>query len=379
MKPFDDSIPEEIEPQLTTLISILRRASAGPVQMTPDEQTQLIERASQRLLVTEQTASTSEEQAVQPAESTASMSQKKATVRPVVLRRGDRVVRFANVLAAVLLIAAITGFSFLLFHHRQGPIVGTPPPPTHFPANMVTVFSDAGGFEMTLSLTPGPYFISELVAVQISLTNQTQKTANVGIPFVGSACGYVTGVQVTGEDTPQFVIPIPMDHSCPFFVNSTPIKPGQTLTSVKYLPLTNSGHLTLTAGTQFYNKVISQSLYSFPKQIASPLDGHWPTMSIDVASKVPANRTISYTRVGPRVFINAPQPVQYLYSVFCSDYNNDGGGTGTGNYGWQALTKNVVGEPGCPGKNVQWAFAFGLPGYGIVQGKVTFPGNSPNP
>lgn len=101
-------------------------------------------------------------------------------------------------------------------------------------------------------------------------------------------------------------------------------------------------------------------------------------MQIDVASKVPADRMISYHRVGPRVFIDAPRPVQYLYAVSCSDYT-DQGGTGTGNFGWQALTKNVVGEPGCPGKNVQWTFAFGLPGYAIVQGNVAFPGNSPNP
>ena len=235
---------------------------------------------------------------------------------------------------------------------------------------------------MTLSLTPGPYFLSELVAAEISLTNSTQKTAYVGFPFVGSACGYITGVQVTGEDTPQFVIPIPTDHSCPAFVNSTPIKPGQTLTVLKYLPLTNGGHLALTAETAFYTSTPQQSQFPFPKQVSSPLDGHWPSMGIDVASKVPGNRTISYHRVGPRVFIDAPSDaqhlVQYLYGVSCSDYSGPGG-TGSGNFGWQALQKNVVGEPGCPGKNVQWTFAFGLPGYGIVQGNVAFPGNSPNP
>ena len=286
--------------------------------------------------------------------------------------------RFANVLAAVLVIAAIIGASLLLFQHHQAQTIGnTPgliPPPS---AGMTTVDSSAGGFEMTLSLTQGPYFLSELLAAQISLTNHTDKTAYVSYPFVGSACGYVTGIQVTGEDQPQFVIPIPTDHSCPAGDSDTAIKPGQTLTVVKYLSLTNRGHLTLTAETEFYSST-TRSPNRFPKVISSPLDGHWPAMSIDVASKVPANRMISYHRVGPRVFIDAPRPVEYLYSVFCSDYN-DQGGTGTGNFGWESLTKNVVGEPGCPGKNVQWRFAFGLPGYGIVQGNVTFPGNSPNP
>lgn len=380
MQPFDDSIPEERESSHAVLVSMLRRAAAGPVQLSGEEQAQLLARARQRLQSPDLTGTTSDEQAAQPIGAIDSIPPKKTAARPFVIRQGSRVVRFANVLAAVLLVAIIGGLSLLLFRPHQGPIAGSLPPSTQPspPVGMTMVASSAGGFEMTLSLTPGPYFLSELLAAQISLTNHTDKTAYVSEPFVGSSCGYVTGIQVTGEDNPQFVINISTDHSCPLSFNDTAIKPGQTLTAVKYLPLTNSGHLTLTAETTFYSSD-SQSRGLFPKQIASPLDGHWPAISIDVASKVPANRTISYHRVGPRVFIDAPSPVQYLYSVSCSDYNNDGGGTGSGNFGWESLTKNVVGEPGCPGKNVQWRFAFGLPGYSIVQGEVTFPGNDPNP
>lgn len=376
MQPFDDSIPEEREASHATLVSMLRQASPAPVQFTADEQAQLLERARQRLQSPDPASASSEEQAARPTGTTGSMPPK--PIRPFTVRQGNRAVRFASMLAAVLVIAAITGASLLLFQHHQAQTIGNPPGLLPPPIGMMSVDSSAGGLEMRLSLTPGPYFLSELLAAKISLTNHTDKTAYVGSPFVGSACGYATGIQVTGEETPQFVIPIPTDHSCPFFVNDTAIKPGQTLTVVKYLPLTNGGHLTLTVETEFYTST-RQSQNPFPKQISSPLDGRWPTISIDVASKIPANRMISYHRVGSRVFINAPQPVQYLYSVFCSDYNNDGGGTGTGNFGWESLTKNVVGEPGCPGKNVQWKFAFGLPGYGIVQGNVTFPGNDPHP
>jgi hypothetical protein len=381
MKPFDDSIPEEIESQHTALVSMLRRAYPRPVQLTSEEQAQIIERASQRLLLPDQAVSTGEHQAVQPVGAIDSFPLKKPVANSPATRRGRSITRFASMLAAVLVVAAITGASLLLFQQHNSKTTISIPNPGAQPGNRVTAFSAAGGFEMTLSLTPGPYFLSELLAVNISLTNSTQKTAYVGIPFTGSACGYITGVQVTGKDTPEFVIPIPTDHSCPAFGSSTSIKPGQTLTVLKYLPLTNSGHLTLTAETAFYTST-PQSQYPFPKQISSPLDGHWPSIQIEVASKVPAGRTISYHRDGSRIFVNAPtdarHQLQYLYSVFCSDYTGQGG-TGTGNYGWEALQKNVVGEPGCPGKNVQWAFAFGLPGYGIVQGSVTFPGNSPNP
>lgn len=382
MKPFDDSIPEEIETQHVALLSMLRRAYPRPVQLTSDEQAQIIERASQRLLLPDQAVSAGEDRVVQPVGAINSIPLKKSASNPSAARRGRRTTRFASMLAAVLVVAAIIGVSLLLFTRRPQEVVTSLPQSTPIgPIGKVGIVSEAGGLEASMNITGGPYFLSELLAADFSLTNNTDKTLYVGIPFVGSSCGYVTGIQVTGEDTPQYVIPIPTDHSCPGFVNSTQIKPGQTLTVRKYLPLTNSGHLTLTAETTFYT-LTPQSQYPFPKQISSPLDGHWPSMQIDVASKIPANRMISYHRVGSRVFINAPTDaqhlLQYLYGVYCSDYT-DQGGTGSGNYGWQALQKNVVGEPGCPGKNVQWTFAFGLPGYAIVQGKVTFPGNSPNP
>jgi hypothetical protein len=379
MQPLDDSIPEEREPSNAALVSMLRQAASHPVQLSAGEQEELLERAQQRLLSTGQASPIDNEQRFQPAGTTGSIPLKQTATRPFTNRRGrSRLIQFASMLAAVLVIAAITGASLLLFQHRQAQKTASTPTSIQPPSGMVTVKSSAGGFEMSFSLMPGPYFLSELLAAQISLTNHTDKTAYVGLPFGGSACGYVTGIQVTGEDNPQFVIPIPTVHSCPFSINDTAIKPGQTLTVVKYLPLTNSGHLTLTAETEFYSSAF-QPPYQFPKQIGSPLDGHWPTMSINVTSKIPAGRTISYHRVGSRIFIDAPRPVQYLYSVYCYDFNNDGGTTGTGDYGWESLTKNVVGEPGCPGKNVHWAFAFGLPGYGIVQGSVIFPGNDPNP
>lgn len=372
MKPFDDSIPEEIETQHIALVSMLRQASLRPMQLTTEQQARIIERASQRLLSNDQAVAGDRDEAEQAIGIVGSNPIPKP--HPFAVRRSRRITRFASMLAAVLVIAALISASLLLFQHRQAQTIGV-----HPPANMVTVSSSAGGLEMLLSLTPGPYFLSELLAADISLTNHTDKTVYVGIPFVGSACGYATGILMTSAGGPGYSISIPTDHSCPPIANSTSLQPGQSLTVQKYLSLTSSGHVTLTAEAEFYTAARQPQKNLFPHSAPNPLEGHWPSIQIDVASKVPANRMISYHRDGTRVFINAPSPVQYLYSVSCSDYNNDQGSTGSGNYGWQALQKNVVGEPGCPGKNVYWAFAFGLPGYGIVQGNVTFPGNSPNP
>ncbi len=365
MKPFDDSIPEEIETQHATLVSMLRRAYPRPVQPTSDEQAQILERASQRLLLSRQAVSADEDRVVRPVGTIDSAPLKKLAAHPSAARRGRRITRFASMLAAVLVVAAIIGASLLLFQqHQTETAIGTPYPSSR-PANMVTVFSEAGGFEMTLSLTQGPYFRSEMLAAQISLTNHTDKTAYVSYPFVGSACGYVTGIQVTGEDTPQFVIPISTDHSCPPIFNDTAIKPGQTLTVRKYLPLTNSGHLTLTAETTFYSST-PHPPDRFLKQISSPLAGHWPTMSIDVAAKVPANRIIALQRDGSSITVDAPtnsqDPLVYLYGVRCGDGF-------TGDFGWYPIATNKVNAPGCQlAGGVHWTFAFGIPGYAIVQG-----------
>ncbi len=50
MKPFDDILPEEKEPQHEELITLLQRAYRKPVIVTPDEQAQIIARVRERLM-----------------------------------------------------------------------------------------------------------------------------------------------------------------------------------------------------------------------------------------------------------------------------------------------------------------------------------------
>src|ERR1700692_1556866 len=105
MKPFDDSIPEEIETQHAALVSMLRRAYPRPVQLTSEEQAQIIERASQRLLLPDQAVSTGEHQAVQPVGAIDSFPLKKPVANSPATRRGRSITRFARMLAAVLVVA----------------------------------------------------------------------------------------------------------------------------------------------------------------------------------------------------------------------------------------------------------------------------------
>src|SRR5579863_2234185 len=168
MKPFDDSIPEEIEPSHAALVSMLRQASSTPVQLTAEEQAQLIERANQRLFSNDQAGSISEEQAVRPIEAVGSIPPKKPAARPFAIRRGNRVVQFASMLAAVLVVAAIISASLLLFTHRPQQ-VGTSLPRSApvGPVGKVTIASEAGGLEASMEITGVPYFLSELLQVDL--------------------------------------------------------------------------------------------------------------------------------------------------------------------------------------------------------------------
>src|SRR6202030_3862599 len=99
------------------LVSMLRRASARPVQLTSDEQAQLIERANQRLLLTDQAAPAAEDQIPQPAGIADSIPLRKPMTHPFALRRGRRMAQFTSMLAAVLVVAALISASLLLFRH----------------------------------------------------------------------------------------------------------------------------------------------------------------------------------------------------------------------------------------------------------------------
>jgi hypothetical protein len=280
--------------------------------------------------------------------------------------RRTRVIHMLNSLAAVLVLGAIVGVSLLLFSHGPHSEPGT----GGTGETTLAAQSSVGGLEMSLSLTSGPYFLSEMLAADISLTNHSTTTYYVGIPFAADPCGYTSDITVTGGGAPYYQIPISTDHSCPAGTSGRALKPGQTITTRKYLPLTASGHLTLTAETTFLIKKVDNG-FDFYTSVSSPLDGHWPTAHITVNSSIPADRQLSFKIQGTRVTVTAPQGVQlpllYLYGVSCQDFH-DTGTTGTGNYGWESISKNQVSVPGCPGKNVQWMFAFGAPGYATVVG-----------
>lgn len=333
MKPFDDLLPEEMEPAQHDLLAALQRVSRQPASADPAEQEQLVARVRERLLRADQEGRLKEE---------VSLPRRRATIP-----------RFLNSLAAVLAVAALIGASLLLFAHRPlasttigasagdfGP-VGTP----------ATVPTERGGLAASMRLTPGPYFLSELIAVDFSLTNYTLTTFSLqGVP-VATPCDPALFTQMAGGGPPHYTLPVHQFIDCPF--SMTELKPGRAITIRQYVTLTDSGQVTLTEGARFLTTKVDTSGNQFTTNGPSPLDGYWPAASVAVSAHIPPDRELSFRQEGARVIVSAPPWAQshllYLYNISCQDFQGPGG-TGSGDVDWRPLSTNAVSEPGCPGK-----------------------------
>jgi hypothetical protein len=379
MKPFDDTdtIPEEMESQHQELLALLPHMYHSPAALTAAEQEQIIGRARERLLDTDASRGREVIEEVAPVQSSempgTTLSGQALPPKPTRKRRRTRLLRLVNALAAVLVVGAIIGASLLLFSHRPqshpGQLISNPPNSAGV-GPLITVRTQIGnGLEMSMSLTPGPYFYSEMLGVVLSLTNHTATTFYVGIPFGIDACGYTSGVVMTGGASPDYVLPL-TDHSCPPLANGIVLKPGQTLTTHKYMVLTRKGDVTLTAKTYFQSTIFD--VKGNPISVATPisLNGHWPSLRVQVSSVIPANRQIQLSvksKGGPvhGVIIIAPPAARghlvYLYDFRC-------GNDFTGNFNWDTLSTTTVNVPGCSGVEWTWNFAFAAPGYAVASG-----------
>src|SRR5713101_2155570 len=343
MTPFDDRnddpLPEELESQNQALTRALSRAYQRSEQLTAAEQGESVARVRERLLLAHRPA---QQEDVSEQQTGTADSTPLNPIMPTTFKPQRRIVRFVNGLAAVLVIGAIIGASVLLFTRHTSPTTAIrklPAGSSDTSGLTVVASSTADGLTMSLAITPGPYFLSEMLAVKVTLTNNSQKNAYPGLPFSGGSCGYYPGVEITYTGNPQFTIPIAFDHSCPYNpARPATLKPGQTMSFLGYIPLQQSGQLTLTS---------------------------------------PADCRIPFKVQGYNAIVEAPLsargPLLYAYSIGCQDYNNDGGSTWSGNFSWDTLTNATVRRPGCPGKNLQWSFAFAIPGYAVAVGSDNDP------
>ena len=215
-------------------------------------------------------------------------------------------------------------------------------------------------------LIEGPYFLSELLPVDVSFTNHTQRPSGldgslkIANNSIANACFPAELlVQVTQGGNPSYTFP-QLGAAClqPYIV--TGIAPGQTLTIHQYVPLTRSGNVTLTRG-----KVL-------PDDRGNLLDKKWPSLhlQVQVNAQVPQDRTLSLLNQEGQVTISAPAGAKtHLVSmqiITCDGY------VGPGNLGhWTPLSTNVLYEPACPTAHRHWTYVVSAPGYAIASGSQT--------
>lgn len=225
--------------------------------------------------------------------------------------------------------------------------------------------------EMSLLLPSGPFFLSELLPVDVSLTNHSNASLMLAGAKVPSPCGSALGVALDGGQEPRYILPNSTDHSCPA-PGPFAFSPGETLTIHHLLPLTASGRVTLSGVSRFYTTTVNASSERVTTDNSGNFEGRWPSQTITVDSNIPANRTFSLLVEASNVYADVPASLRpyllYLYNVACKDADGKGGSTVTGNYGWEPYPEKGITEAGCPGVDKQWTVSVCAPGYAIVSG-----------
>ena len=368
MNPFDDMLPEEQEEQHRELITLLRQAYHQSLASTASAQEQAIQRVGERLAIMEDNVALSEVTLPGQLNVEQVSFREPETVggRP---RRRKRAMHLIDTLAAVLVVGLLISASIVLFTNRsQSTTAGPVGAPT-------TVRVEAEGLEMSLHVTPGPYFLSELIVADMSLTNHSHTTYMLrGFQYT-TPCDPALKLAQTGGESPHYTIPLDdiAYFGCPPMPGGAPLKPGQTIAIQQYEPLTSSGHVTLIAKAQFV-KMVPLKMVNKPGDIEgftdgpSPLDGHWPSLHIQVASHVPSDRIFSLHLQGSHVLVDALPAVHLVYR-----FTETCGITSVGSPTWEPISTRVLNVPGnlvgCPAKDVRWQYAVSAAGYAVVAGK----------
>lgn len=309
-----------------------------------------------------------------------------------------------QILVAAMIIVALLS-STLLLVRPWFPISGRQPniAPSGSIGTPVTVHAQAGKLEMTLQITPGPYFLSEMLAVEMSLTNRSSTTVLLqgtphdpnpyDPPSLQELCYPPLTLVMSGGNspaTPTLQRNLATAMSCssspelgPSQQTTTQLQPTQTVTVHQYVALTSSGNITLTARGVFQKVTLGKDGVGQVVSASGPLDGHWPSLRIRVQTQVPSTRMLSLQQQGTHIIVHAPPAtIRQLIYISVFDCNNYAGGTSHGGSSlWRSLPTSTLPEPQCgssgngkdmkPDTLILWTFVVGVPGYTLVSG--TYP------
>jgi hypothetical protein len=352
----NDLVPEEGEQEYSQLLAVLRSSTQKRVPIAASEQAQIIARVRERLALAAPASALPDTGTLTP--------QLPFAPNSIPARQARKPSRFlANLVAALVVIGIILG-SWALFrtHTPSNSTPGSPIGSGWGPSAQ----AEAGGLEASMHvLIGGPYFLSELLPVDVSFTNHTQGPARLdaSVRIVNNSIAYPCFpheflVQVTGGHNPSYTFP-ELDIACaqPLFTNE--VGPGQTITIHQYVPLTKSGEVTLTTGMRL------------PGRFIDPFNRLWPAVHVQVQvnPQVPQDRAIPLQPQPGRVTISAPAGARahllYMQGITCDGYDL------SYPVKWTPLSTNVLHEPACPAAHRHWTYIVSAPGYAIVSGSQT--------
>jgi hypothetical protein len=310
-----------------------------------------------------------------------------------------RLARWLNVFGAVLIVIGSIGVVFSVIrssHSPSYPLASSAEGAQHTsgaPTRTAdSAVADADGLRVAMILTPGPYFLGELVVADLSLTNSSAMTyllangcggVDEGAVFGGTLYEGVVHVTISGGIGPHLSLPTANDSWCP--AGQTTLKPGQVLTSHLLLLIPNSGKIIMKPGAWFYQTHTGPDGVPVTSPAAhSPLDGHWPSLTLSVAPVAPMDRRITLQRTGTTVQVQAPLSARSslydIYTLKCSNPINDPQAASAEDdtiAGWEPLAGTVLREPVCgEGEDpavrfstIHWSYAVGAPGFTIAVGE----------
>lgn len=342
----DDLVTEEEQPGYRAMLTMLQSSSRGHKAITVEEQAQIVEQVRKRLASTMSASPLhNAHTATLPSEFRHRSQAKQARqLKPWIARS----------LAALVMIGLICS-AWLLFSISPSKTLSQ-----LFPVQEPGIVAQTqfDGLDASMHvLINGPYFLSELLPVDVSLTNHAQHTIVLaGTGRTADQCfASALMVRLTEGSKPSFTFP-KLDTFCTLPAFMTQVKPGQTLTISQYVPLTMSKGVTLTMGPA-------------NQYATDPLKGHWPEIRIQVNTHVDPDRALSLQSQGKQVTIHVPAGLQahllFMETITCGTYENGNGGQ------WTALSTNTLQEPSCPTVPRHWNYIVSAPGYAIVSGNQT--------
>jgi hypothetical protein len=280
-----------------------------------------------------------------------------------------RRVRFPVVVVAVIILSALA--SLLGIHIPSSNSGANAPSIAELVAGGPRARGEVDGIVMTLRISAGPYFLSELVAVEITLANNSQATYVLQGVSGAVGCEQVLWAELAGGGPPSYTLPTSGFISCPGLPNT--LTPGQTWMVDYLMPLTESGSARLTGQARFFAASIGPNGTQYMTTTPGPLAGHWPTIARTVAPSVPPDRLITLrsssilglTSVSIAAPPSAGDRLLYIDDVRCREGN---GGNEQPRLTWQPVNGDRLIEPWCTGSDTIWHFSVGAPGYAVASG-----------